>query len=56
MGKHEFPGAIAAHDQDGAMREQAEVLLRQMNACLMGFLTGAWPLAPSILDGASSDS
>jgi len=31
MGRHEFPGAVAAHDQDDAMREQAGRLAGQMN-------------------------
>jgi len=36
MGRHEFPGAVAAHDQDGAMREQARRLAGQMNTWLTG--------------------
>ena len=31
MGRHKFPGAVAAHDQDDAMREQAGRLASQVN-------------------------
>jgi len=31
MGRHEFPGAVAAHDQDDAMRRQISELLTQLD-------------------------
>ena len=47
MGKHEFPGAVAAHDQDDAMREQAGRLAGQMNDWLTRPGDG-WPVSAGI--------
>jgi len=51
MGRHEFPGAVAAHDQDGAMREQARELAGQMSK----WLASPVSLVSAPLDYASSD-
>jgi len=54
-GRHEFPGAVAAHDQDGAMREQAGQLAAAMTDWLGASVLTYTPLYPEHGDKCSAD-
>jgi hypothetical protein len=47
MGRHEHAGAIAAHDQDQALREQAADLAASMTRWLSASVLTATPLYPA---------
>jgi len=54
MGRHEFPGAVAAHDQDDAMREQAADLVARLNYWFEGPLTAPMPPASDLVEWCRS--
>ena len=55
MGRHEFPGAVAAHDQDDAMREQAGRLADQMTKVLTDpYFDPAWMVPSDVMEWCRS--